>query len=102
MREGNLVNLIVGIMLICCSAYWVNAEDPYRYFTFQVTYGTRAPLGVKQKVPLFLIFFAFTNQILFFFYFIIYFWKMLIQVYLLFKFIKSKNFFYNFLINFLL
>lgn len=52
MREGNLVNLILGIILACCtlSTYWVNAEDPYRYFTFQITYGTRAPLGVQQKV----------------------------------------------------
>ncbi|XP_022947147.1 L-ascorbate oxidase homolog [Cucurbita moschata] len=54
MREGNLVNLILGIILACCtfSTYWVNAEDPYRYFTFQVTYGTRAPLGVQQKIIL--------------------------------------------------
>lgn len=57
MREGNLVNLTLGIILVCFSfgGCWVNAEDPYRYFTFQVTYGTRAPLGVKQKVIPFLI-----------------------------------------------
>lgn len=27
----------------------VMAEDPYLYFTWKVTYGTIAPLGVKQR-----------------------------------------------------
>uniref|UniRef100_A0A9I9DMZ4 L-ascorbate oxidase homolog n=2 Tax=Cucumis melo TaxID=3656 RepID=A0A9I9DMZ4_CUCME len=54
MREGKMINLSLGIMIIwvCCSLGWVNGEDPYRYYTFQVTYGTRAPLGVAQKVIL--------------------------------------------------
>lgn len=49
-----MINLSLGIMIIwvCCSLGWVNGEDPYRYYTFQVTYGTRAPLGVAQKVLL--------------------------------------------------
>lgn len=71
MREGNnVVNLIVGIIVvICCNLnndqYWVNAEDPYRYFTFEVTYGTLAPLGVKQKVSISSL--AFFALIVFFF-----------------------------------
>lgn len=29
---------------------FVNAEDPYRFFTWNVTYGDIYPLGVKQQV----------------------------------------------------
>lgn len=28
----------------------VFADDPYRYFTWTVTYGTASPLGVPQQV----------------------------------------------------
>jgi hypothetical protein len=28
----------------------VNCEDPYRYFTWRITYGDIYPLGVKQQV----------------------------------------------------
>ncbi|XP_012835087.1 PREDICTED: L-ascorbate oxidase homolog [Erythranthe guttata] len=30
----------------------VNAEDPYRFFTWTVTYGTASPLGLSQQVIL--------------------------------------------------
>lgn len=30
----------------------VNADDPYRFFTWNVTYGDIWPLGVKQQVQL--------------------------------------------------
>ncbi|OMO56753.1 Multicopper oxidase, type 1 [Corchorus capsularis] len=34
------------------SVFCANAEDPYRYYNWVVTYGTRNPLGVYQKVIL--------------------------------------------------
>lgn len=36
---------LVGLMA-------VHAEDPYLYFTWNVTYGTISPLGVPQQVIL--------------------------------------------------
>ncbi|KAI4386701.1 hypothetical protein MLD38_004610 [Melastoma candidum] len=38
-------------MLIFCVSM-VNADDPYRYYTWTVTYGTLSPLGVPQQVIL--------------------------------------------------
>ncbi|CAN1225285.1 L-ascorbate oxidase homolog [Linum grandiflorum] len=32
------------------SGAWVKAEDPYRYFTWEVTYGTVSPLNDPQRV----------------------------------------------------
>lgn len=34
----------------------INGEDPYRFFTWNVTYGDIYPLGVKQQVLLLLLF----------------------------------------------
>lgn len=40
----------VGLALFIISA--VHAEDPYLYFTWNVSYGTISPLGVPQQVIL--------------------------------------------------
>lgn len=34
------------LLLVAC----VNGEDPYRFYTWKVTYGDIFPLGVKQQV----------------------------------------------------
>ncbi|XVF17745.1 hypothetical protein REPUB_Repub10bG0150100 [Reevesia pubescens] len=51
MRQAIILQFLLGI-LACFSLFCANAEDPYRYFTWEVTYGTRAPLGVSQRVIL--------------------------------------------------
>ncbi|KAL8117575.1 L-ascorbate oxidase homolog isoform X1 [Apium graveolens] len=48
---GNLV-LCQLICVILLSVAIAKAEDPYRYFTWTVTYGTASPLGVPQQVIL--------------------------------------------------
>ncbi|XP_042507808.1 L-ascorbate oxidase homolog [Macadamia integrifolia] len=48
MRESHLLHLICGV-LVCFSLSLVKAEDPYRYYTWTVTYGTIYPLGVPQQ-----------------------------------------------------
>lgn len=40
------VLVVVGLF----SVSLVKSEDPYRYFTWTVTYGTASPLGVPQQV----------------------------------------------------
>ncbi|KAB2051675.1 hypothetical protein ES319_A12G070700v1 [Gossypium barbadense] len=48
-----VIFLLVLLGILCCfSIFRANAEDPYRYYTWVVTYGTRAPLGVYQRVIL--------------------------------------------------
>ncbi|KAI3747021.1 hypothetical protein L6452_09463 [Arctium lappa] len=39
-------------LLLCVSTTLVNAEDPYHFFEWKVTYGTMSPLGVPQQVIL--------------------------------------------------
>ncbi|EOX91308.1 hypothetical protein QUC31_003059 [Theobroma cacao] len=51
MREAVFLQFLLG-MFACFSVFCANAEDPYRYYTWVATYGTRAPLGVYQKVIL--------------------------------------------------
>ncbi|KAI4381307.1 hypothetical protein MLD38_007389 [Melastoma candidum] len=41
---------LVLVSLICCFLVVVNAEDPYLFYTWHVSYGTIAPLGVPQQV----------------------------------------------------
>ncbi|KAK2657378.1 hypothetical protein Ddye_010430 [Dipteronia dyeriana] len=48
MRQANFLQFLIGI-LACLSVLCVNAEDPYRYFTWKVTYGLISPLGVPQQ-----------------------------------------------------
>ncbi|KAI4304862.1 hypothetical protein MLD38_040324 [Melastoma candidum] len=46
---------LVLVSLLCClvaGVTVVKAEDPYLYFTWNVTYGTIAPLGIPQQVIL--------------------------------------------------
>ncbi|XP_042509457.1 L-ascorbate oxidase homolog [Macadamia integrifolia] len=42
------LHLFLGA-LACFSVVLVRAEDPYRFFTWEVTYGTISPLGVSQE-----------------------------------------------------
>ncbi|GAB2282560.1 hypothetical protein Dimus_017100 [Dionaea muscipula] len=51
MEGTSLCHLILGILALVCFS-WVTADDPYRFFTWTVTYGTIAPLGVPQEVIL--------------------------------------------------
>lgn len=37
------------VLMVVLGLTAVQAEDPYLYFTWKVTYGTIAPLGVPQK-----------------------------------------------------
>ncbi|GMY11697.1 L-ascorbate oxidase homolog [Fagus crenata] len=48
MRQAIFLHFFLGT-LACLSAFWVNAEDPYRYYTWTITYGTISPLGVPQQ-----------------------------------------------------
>ncbi|AEC07474.1 unnamed protein product [Arabidopsis thaliana] len=52
MKQKHL--LLLGFLLAYCfsSVFVINAEDPYLFFTWTVTYGTRSPLGVPQQVIL--------------------------------------------------
>ncbi|CAM8893598.1 unnamed protein product [Rhodiola kirilowii] len=45
MRRGQSVLCLCLCLLLVC----VNGEDPYRYYTWSVTYGDIYPLGVKQQ-----------------------------------------------------
>ncbi|XP_058081192.1 L-ascorbate oxidase homolog [Magnolia sinica] len=40
------------LALACLSIFQVRGDDPYRYFTWTVTYGTNSPLGIPQQVIL--------------------------------------------------
>lgn len=44
-----LVTAAVSVALLCSTA---GADDPYRFFTWNVTYGDIYPLGVRQQVSL--------------------------------------------------
>lgn len=44
-----LCKLFIGT-LFWLGSVLVNAEDPYMFYTWTVTYGTRSPLGVPQQV----------------------------------------------------
>ncbi|XP_031484752.1 L-ascorbate oxidase homolog [Nymphaea colorata] len=44
-------SLLVAVVVLLLGAA-VQAENPYRYFTWNITYGTRSPLGVPQQVIL--------------------------------------------------
>lgn len=45
-----LLRSICVALLALLSVSLVKAEDPYRYFTWTVTYGTASPMGVPQQV----------------------------------------------------
>ncbi|CAN1345887.1 L-ascorbate oxidase homolog [Linum perenne] len=44
--------LLASLLVICWSIGVINGEDPYIFFTWKVTYGTRSPLGTPQQVIL--------------------------------------------------
>jgi len=46
MRLGFLSFLLIVLLFVTSS----NGEDPYRFYTWNVTYGDIYPLGVKQQV----------------------------------------------------
>ena len=51
MKQTNLLcNLFIGTLLVWLGSVLVKAEDPYLFYTWTVTYGTRSPLGVPQQV----------------------------------------------------
>lgn len=49
MEKAALLHLICGVLAVL-GVYVVKADDPYRYYTWTVTYGTLSPLGVPQQV----------------------------------------------------
>lgn len=49
-REVMLLPLIFGVLAIFDGVSLVKADDPYRYYTWTVTYGNVFPLGVPQQV----------------------------------------------------
>ncbi|KAF3438897.1 hypothetical protein FNV43_RR17172 [Rhamnella rubrinervis] len=51
MEKVVLLQLICGILAVL-GVYVVKADDPYRYYSWTVTYGTLSPLGVPQQVIL--------------------------------------------------
>ncbi|KAG9440741.1 hypothetical protein H6P81_020906 [Aristolochia fimbriata] len=51
MRSRGCLFLILGA-LACLNIFLVKADDPYRFFTWTVTYGTASPLGFPQRVIL--------------------------------------------------
>lgn len=48
MRESKLLSFVIALVVLYM--HGVNGEDPYRFFTWKVTYGDIYPLGVKQQV----------------------------------------------------
>ena len=49
MGTAVMLHLIFGVLAVL-GVSLVNAEDPYLYYTWTVTYGTRSILGVPQQV----------------------------------------------------
>lgn len=49
MQGGRLLTVLV---CLASTVAMVNAGDPYFYYTWNVTYGTIAPLGIPQQVIL--------------------------------------------------
>ncbi|KAM5576384.1 L-ascorbate oxidase [Rosa sericea] len=52
MGKAVLLQLLFGVLAVVLSASVVKAEDPYKYYTWTVTYGTLSPLAVPQQVIL--------------------------------------------------
>ncbi|KAL6222528.1 hypothetical protein ACLB2K_005920 [Fragaria x ananassa] len=52
MGKAVLLQLLFGALAVVLSASVVKAEDPYKFYTWTVTYGTLSPLGVPQQVIL--------------------------------------------------
>lgn len=52
MRDCKLLSFAIFLVLFLVNG--VIGEDPYRFFTWKVTYGDIYPLGVKQRVHILL------------------------------------------------
>ncbi|POO02725.1 Copper-resistance protein [Trema orientale] len=50
MRETTFMHFLSVAILACLSAFYANAEDPYRYYTWEVTYGKAPSLGNQQVI----------------------------------------------------
>ncbi|XP_023729049.1 L-ascorbate oxidase homolog [Lactuca sativa] len=48
MNQAIIRPFYLGLLAWLC-VFFVKAEDPYRFFTFEVTYGQISPLGVSQR-----------------------------------------------------
>ncbi|GAB4847024.1 hypothetical protein Ancab_026036 [Ancistrocladus abbreviatus] len=48
MRRAVFLHFLLGILALS-SSFQADAESPYRYYNWKVTYGTIAPLGVRQR-----------------------------------------------------
>ncbi|XP_016193013.2 L-ascorbate oxidase homolog [Arachis ipaensis] len=47
-----MTRTVVSVVMLCILAATVIAEDPYVYYTWNVSYGTISPLGVPQQAIL--------------------------------------------------
>lgn len=52
MEKAVFLQLLFGVLAVVFSSSEVKAEDPYKFYTWTVTYGTLSPLGVPQQVCL--------------------------------------------------
>ncbi|KAL5754829.1 hypothetical protein ACOSP7_023049 [Xanthoceras sorbifolium] len=52
MARAVMLQLICSVLAFLLGVSLVNADDPYRYYTWTVTYGTLSPLGSPQQVIL--------------------------------------------------
>lgn len=86
MEKQGLLRLIFGALALL-SVSLVNAENPYRFYTWTVTYGTISPLGVPQQVGCLLFLFQ------------IWLLQIFVAVYCLFKLFLCLIFFKVILIN---
>lgn len=60
----NVVSSLFLVTILLLFFTSVKCEDPYRFFTWKITYGDIYPLGVKQQVTavFFLSFFLCNNK----------------------------------------
>ena len=52
MTAGTMRGCAAAVLALALLAVAVRAEDPYLFFEWKVTYGTRSPMGVPQKMLL--------------------------------------------------
>lgn len=52
-KEWRSWSSLMAVAMIFLHVNLVNGDDPYRFYTWNVTYGDIYPLGVKQQVPSF-------------------------------------------------
>lgn len=63
MGKAELLRLACGVLAVSCVTL-VIADDPYRFYTWTVTYGTSSPMGVPQQVGwLKLLFISFSGDV---------------------------------------